>query len=108
MAVTKFEGGFLLAAAGDTASPNWEGGTTRNSTIKIDQIVITKTTAGTVTFKDGNGVVVWVTHSLGNGSVSIFNFGGVEMSGLELDAVSAGSATVAVFASEGPSRQVGV
>jgi hypothetical protein len=98
MAVTKFEGGWSLALAGDTATS--AGG----HNISVDRVLVTKTTNGTVTFRDGDATLLFTTGTLNNGTTTEFDFGGAEMSGFEYDAVSAGSAVVTVFGSDRPIR----
>jgi len=92
MAVTKFEGGWKLTAVGDTCT------TSSGDAFRLCKIIIQKATAGTVTFKDADGVVFLLTNSLGDASETQYEFRGVVVSsGFEYDAVSAGTAVVWVY-----------
>ena len=91
MAIAKFHGGWSLSAAGDTAVD--AGG----YDIQVETVVIVKATAGTVTLKDGAGTVCLLTGSLADLSTTVIPMGGLVSSGLEYDAVSAGTAVVYVY-----------
>ena len=65
--------------------------------IKVNVVTIVKTTTGTVVLKDDTGAVLFTTGSLSDGSMTHFPMYGIEMMGLEYDAVSAGSAVVTVL-----------
>lgn len=99
MAVTRFEGGWSLTAAGDTASV---GG---NINFRLYTVVIVKGTNGTVTLKDGKGNVMLLTSTLNDATHTQFTFGGIGVSGVEYDAVSAGTAVVYVYGT--PSEYTG-
>lgn len=91
MAVVDFSGGQTLASVGDTASAVV-------GEIVVTKIIIVKTDAGTVSFKDGAGVAFLTTSSLGDGSMTQLDFGaGFRTTGVEYDAVGAGSAVITVF-----------
>ena len=92
MAVTRVDCGWTLTAAGDIAA-----GTVAGERIRVLSVVIVKATAGTVTFKDGRAVTILLTGALADTSTTQIDFGGIELTGLEYDAVSAGTATVLVI-----------
>lgn len=91
MAVARFHGGWSLSAAGDTATD------ASGNDIRVESVIIVKATAGTVTLKDGAGTVCLLTGALADTSTTAINLGGMVTSGLEYDAVSAGTAVVYVY-----------
>ena len=94
MAVTVFNGGWVLGAAGDIA----ESASGRK--IMVSGIYIKNdANAGGFTFKDGSGNFVVTTNSIGASGIQYLNFGaGWETDGVEFDAkVGTGGGTITVF-----------
>jgi hypothetical protein len=92
MAVTRTESGWVLTAAADAVThPS-------GRRIVIDRIFVNKFGGnGEVTFKDGAGTNILTTGTLVGGTTVAFPMGAAEVTSLEMDAISAGSATAYVI-----------
>lgn len=96
MAVTRTECGWNLTAAADVATD--AGG----RTLIINAVVISKpTTTGTVTLRDGAGNDILFSGSITAGEAASFELHGAEVTGLELDTISAGTAIVYAYGTVG-------
>jgi hypothetical protein len=91
MAVTSSKGSWIMTAAADVALA------ASGTSIKVNSVIIVKATAGTVTLKDDAGNVLLTTHSLADLSMTQIPMYGIELMGIEYDAVSAGTAVVTVI-----------
>ena len=95
MAVTKWEGGWIMTAVGDVAED--AGG--RKIAI-AGFYILNDANAGQFTFKDGNGVAFLTTNSLSANGIQFINCQPFECSGFEFDAkTGGGTGTVTVFGS---------
>jgi hypothetical protein len=99
MASSVFDGGYTMTAALDVVPTDVHGAT--KTGIVIEKIVIEKSTAGTVRFRDGSANNVLITESIADGARREINFGGWWVNALEYRAVSAGTATIRVFTAKG-------